>query len=505
VVTTLKRIVIAGIFTECNDFTSAFIETSDFERAELLRGDQILQRSDGIVGGTLNELSKHPEFTPVPLLFASASPGGALTDSCYFELSDEILLRLKEAGDVDGVLLLLHGAAVTQSVDDLEGDLLARVREIVGNDIPIMVTLDLHAHITEEMVRLSTALFGWETYPHMDSYTTGARAADLMARTLKGEVRPVQVMAKVPVLTSAINASTERPGPFFDLMKKAKDLEHSGKVLSSSVFLVHPYIDRPNMGSGALIVTDNRPAEARAYANELAQEYWDRRVEFEPEVWKPDEAVEKALSESSAHVVLTEAADCCGGGAAGDCVATLHALLDSEKVFTALYPVVSPQAASQAHRAGVGSGIHVTIGSEIDKKWGPPVEVDAEVISLSDGEFTYVGGIWNGASGRMGPSAVLRVRGIDILVTTHATYEWHDEQYRSMGLNPSNYKIIVAKNPMNYFMTYKDLTDIFLIVDSPGPTPATCLALTYKKMQRPFFPFDSEIPGVKPHLFGATN
>lgn len=500
----VKRIAIAGILTECNDFTSAYIEIADFERAELLRGDEILNRTDGIVGGTLQELAKDSQFQPVPLLFASANPGGALTDKCFYALHDEIIRRLKAAGPLDGVLLLLHGAAVAQSVDDVEGELLFSVRQVVGAGIPIMVTLDLHAHVTEEMIELSTALFGWETYPHMDSFTTGGRAANLIMRTLRGEVSPVQVMAKVPVLTSAINASTERPGPFFDLMKKAKNLEHAGKILSSSMFLVHPYIDRPKMGSGALIVTDNQPALAAEIADELAQEYWDRRCEFEPTVWKPEAGVAAALAADSSSVVLTEAADCVGGGAAGDCVATLRAMLESEATFTAIYPVVSPLAAARAHQAEVGETIKVLVGGEIDNKWGAPIEIEAEVITLNLGEFTYVGGIWNGAVGRMGQSAVLRVRGIDILVTTFATYEWHGEQYRSMGLDPARYKIIVAKNPMNYFMTYSDITDKFLIIDSPGPTPATCTALTYYKMQRPFFPFDIEIEGIRPHLFGAV-
>lgn len=500
----VRRIAIAGILTECNDFTSAFIEIADFERAELLRGDEILNRTDGIVGGTLQELAKDSQFQPVPLLFASASPGGALTDNCFLALHNEIIERLKAAGPLDGVLLLLHGAAVAQSVDDVEGELLNSVREVVGAQIPIMVTLDLHAHITEKMVALSTALFGWETYPHMDSFTTGGRAANLLMRTLRGEVSPVQVMAKVPVLTSAINASTERPGPFFDLMKKAKKLEPAGEILSSSIFLVHPYIDRPDMGSGALIITDNDPDLAAEIADGLAQEYWDRRREFEPTVWKPEAGVDEALAAVASSVVLTEAADCVGGGAAGDCTATLRAMLDSKASFTAIYPVVSPLAAAQAHQAEVGEIIKVLIGGEIDNKWGAPLEIEAEVIALNLGEFTYVGGIWNGAVGRMGPSALLRVRGIDILVTTFATYEWHGEQYRSMGLNPAKYKIIVAKNPMNYFMTYHDITNEFFIIDSPGPTPATCTALTYNKMQRPFFPFDAEIEGARPHLFGAV-
>ena len=501
----MKRIAIAGILTECNDFTSALITEADFERVELLRGDQMFERTDGVVGGTLTELAKHAEFTPVPLLFTSTIPGGALTDQCYKTFHDEIIERLKDAGVIDGVLLLLHGAAVSVSVADIEGELLESVRKVVGLEIPVMVTLDLHAHITEKMVALSTALFGWETYPHMDSFTTGARAAHLMVRTLNKEVNPVQVMARVPVLTSAINASTERPGPFFDLMKKAKKWEHEGKCLSSSVFLVHPYIDRPEMGSGALFVTDNDPMRAAEMAREIAQEYWNRRQEFEPEVWKPEAAIRDAIENHSGRSVLTEVADTCGGGSAGDCVAVLRALLDIDANIRAIYPVVSPNAAAIAIKAGVGSEVALQIGAEIDKKWGAPVSIKGTVLNVSDGHFTYQGGVWDGASGRMGATAVVRVGGIDIVIATFPTYEWRDEQYLSMGLNPADYKLIIVKNPMNYFMTYSPIADNFYVIDSPGPTPATCKALTYVQRERPFFPFDSDIAGDTVKLYGAVN
>lgn len=491
----MKRIAIAGILTECNDFTSALITEDDFERVELLRGQQMLERSDGVVGGALSELAKHPDFLPVPLLFTSTIPGGALTDQCFTKFHDEIVELTKQAGQLDGVLLLLHGAAVSVSVADIEGELLQSVRKVVGNDTPIMVTLDLHAHITEKMVSLSTALFGWETYPHMDSFTTGARAAKLIVRTINKEVFPVQVMARVPVLTSAINASTERPGPFYDLMKKAKNWEHAGKCLSSSVFLVHPYIDRPEMGSGALIVTDNDPETATTMAREIAQEYWDRRQEFEPEVWKADAAIRDAIKKVPSRSVLTEVADTCGGGSAGDCVAVLRALLEIDSNIKAIYPVVSPHAAAIAIAAGIGSEVHLSVGAEIDKKWGPPINLKGHVLKISDGDFMYQGGVWDGASGHMGSTAVVRVGAIDIVIATFPTYEWRDEQYRSLGLDPADYQLIVVKNPMNYFMTYSPIADNFYVIDSPGPTPATCKSLVYKQMQRPFFPFDNSIPG----------
>ncbi len=475
----------------------------DFERVEALRGSQMMTATSGVLGGALTKLG---DVEVVPLFFTSTSPGGPLSDSCYFTLRDEILERMRTAQSyekLDGVLLLLHGAAVSESVDDIEGDLLLRVREIVGLEIPIMVTLDLHAHITQEMMKLSTALFGWETYPHMDAYTTGARAAKMMVRTLKGEINPVQAMAKVPVLTSAVNGSTEYSGPFFDLMKKAKAWEHEGKVLSSSVFLVHPYIDRPKMGSGALFITDGDLELAKECASEIASEYWQRRAEFEPEVWSPAAAIKEGLT-IDGPVVLSEVADTVGGGAAGDCIAVLRTLIESGTTESAIYPVVDAPAAAQCHAAGVGAEILVNLGHSVNPRWGKPLQLNVKILKLSDGKFTYVGGIWSDRTGDMGASALVQIGSIKIVIASHPTYEWRDEQFRLVGIDAADeIKFIVAKNPMNYHMAYGSIAKQFFIIDSKGPTPATCKGLIYTKMKRPFFPFDTDIPDLVPEIISA--
>jgi microcystin degradation protein MlrC len=156
---------------------------------------------------------------------------------------------------------------------------------------------------------------------------------------------------------------------------------------------VHPYVDRPEMGSGALFVTNNDPQSAAKMAREIAQEYWDRRQEFEPEVWKAEAAIHDAIENQTGRSVLTEVADTCGGGSAGDCVAVLRALLDIDVNIKAIYPVVSPNAAALAIKAGVGSEVNLQIGAEIDKKWGAPVKIKGTVLNVSDGHFTYQGGL----------------------------------------------------------------------------------------------------------------
>ena len=492
------RVAVGGILTECNDFGGQPIDVAAFERFELRYGDDVLGVSGGVMGGMLEVLAER-EATPVPLLFASTSPGGPLTDECYETLRRDLLAALEAVVPVDAVLLALHGAAVSETVHDIEGDLLARTRALVGPEVPIVATLDLHAHVTEAMVANADGLVAWETYPHRDSYTTGRRGAALLVDTATGAARPTMVMAKVPVLTGAVNGSTEGDGPFADMMRRAKALEERPDVLSTSMFLVHPFIDRPGMGSGGLVITDGDASGARQAALALAEEYWQRRHEFEPAMSRPDEAVRKGLAIDDEPIVLMETADACGGGAAGDSVACIAALLQHAPEAVSVAPVVDPGAAAHCHIAGVGAQVTLRLGHQLDPRWGEPILVTGTVEALTDGEFVYEGGIWEGVIGEMGPTAVLRCGGLQIVIATHPTYEWTGEQYTSVGVDAGAPKFAVAKNPMNYRMVYPNAPVI--VIDSPGPTPASVRSLPFERMQRPFFPLDDDIPGVRPMVF----
>ena len=493
------RIALGSILTECNEFGGVPIDIGWFERYELCRGDEVLQVDAGVVGGMMGVM-RECEADVVPLIYASTCPGGPLTAECYTQLKTELLDRLRASTPVDGVLLPLHGAATVEDLGDPEGDLIKAVREIVGEAIPIVVTLDLHAHVTADMVRFADGLIAWETYPHRDTFTTGVRGARLLCDTLAGRCRPTMAMAKVPVITSAIHGSTEDDDPFAQIMRTAKAHEGHNGVLSTSVFLVHPYLDQPDMGSGALVITDNDMEGAASLANQLAEQYWTRRFDLEPDIHAPDAAIAKGLAVDGGPVLLVEAADCCGGGAAGDSVATLTALLDAKVTAPSLVPVADPEAAAACHRAGVGREVTVALGHRLDPRWGKPVTVTGTVTRLSDGRFRYIGGIWDGVEGNMGPSAVLRVGAIQVLIATHGTYDWADEQFRSMEMQPPDAKFIVVKNPMNYRLAYGEIAKAAFILDTPGATPVTCRHLPYKYLKRPYFPLDTEIPGLTPTI-----
>ena len=496
------RVAVGSILTECNQFGGKLIERAEFARSQLARGEAVMSIGGGAVGGMLHTL-KEQNADIVPLVVASAYPGGPIDHECYAQLKADLLEDLTSALPVDGVLLALHGAAVSTEVDDVEGDLLAAVRAIVGPDIPVVGTLDLHANVTTQMMRHADGLVAWETYPHVDPFTTGVRGARLLLGTLDGTHTPAMVMAKVPILTSAINASTVGDGPFADVMRLAKSFEELPGVLSTSAFHAHATIDVAELGGGGLVITDNDEELAADLADRIANLMWEKRFALEPDTLTPEEAVDAGIKIPGGPIILIECADCVGGGAAGDSVVTVPVLTDlSEGV--AIVPVVDPEAAALCHEAGEGSTVTLTLGHKIDPQWGSPQTLTGVVNSLSDGRFQYTGGIWAGEWATMGPTAVLECGSAQILITTYGTYEWRDEQFRALDMDIEGAKFIVAKNPMNYSQTYSEIAKGEFVLDSPGATPPTLRQFTYHKAPRPYFPLVTDIPNFAPTLLHGS-
>ena len=497
------RIAVGGIMTECNHLGG---QPTTLERfavvGELRRGDEILTMSSGAMSGAL-EVLRDRDCEIVPLLLAETCPGGPLTRECYDTLKTELLERLRASMPVDGVTLSLHGSAAVEDEPDLEGDLLEAIREIVGDSVPIVGSLDTHGNVTARMVRFSDALCAFATYPHIDGPDTGARATKIMLQILDGEARPTMALAKVPVLVSGTLGHTEGEGPFADVMRLAKKMELKEGVLSTSVLLVHPYLDVPNMGGGGLVITDDDEELAIELASEIAHAYWERRFDLEPETHTPEAAIELGNAISGGPIILAEVADCTGGGATGDSVHTLRALLESGQ--SALVPVVDPEAVHLCINAGEGAEVTLNLGHKLDSKWGKPLQVTGIVRKISDGHFVYEGGFWSGQHGEMGLCAVLEIGAVQVLITTNATYEWADEQFAAMGLDARAAKFVVAKNPMNYSLAYKNIARAMFILDTPGPTPGTLRGAGHKNVARPFYPMDEHIENLEPTISMGAN
>ena len=331
------------------------------------------------------------------------------------------------------------------------------------------------------MIENSTAILAWEQYPHLDPYETGVRGSKLLREILEKNIKPTMYFSKIPILHSAINASTFGDTPFAKIMRSLKEEEKNNPhILSTSLIHVDPYIDQNNMGGGAIVITNDDIEKAKNISLKFTKNYWDKRLEFEPELYLPEDAILDGLSKNS-NVLLVETADACGGGAVGDSVQTLKKLLDLAPSEKSLTHVVDPKVVAQCLELGEGSELEILLGHQVDKQWGDPVEIKVKIEKITDGKFIYNGGIWDKAIGEMGLSALVSKGNIQILVSSFGTYEWNCEQFLSFDLKLDEYKFLVVKNPMNYKNTFSHINNIY-ILDTAGPTPPTCKHLKFKKM-----------------------
>ncbi len=491
------RIAIGQISSESNHFTQGFADVDFFRHTGYLHeGSDVLKlaESDTEVGGFIETLRRAGNVEIVPLLATRGNSGPPLSADCYAYLRGRMLTLLKDAGPVDGVLISQHGSMCVENEDDPEGDLAVAIREMIGPDAALGLVYDMHANVSPRRVESANIIVAYEHYPHDDARRTGERGATLILRTLAGEIRPVMVQARLPMLLTGFNAGTSGNGPFARLMNEAKALDGRGRVLSTAVFLVGSYIDVPVMCSSTLVMTDGDAALAKQHAEKLARTYWSWRSEFEADVMPVAEAIRRGRAIDGGPVLLLDTADTTGGGAAGDSIAMVKGLIEGNASEPAIAMVIDPEAATACHRANVGDSFTLDIGHKIDRRWGKPLRVTATLVRKSDGQFRYSGGVFGGTTSCMGPSAVLKIGSIHLLVMSYPTYDWAYEQYESVGLDPRAAKFVGVKNMMNFRRGYADIMKAFFVCALPGPTPIDYRTLPYQRVRRPIYPLD-ELPG----------
>jgi microcystin degradation protein MlrC len=486
------RIAVGQMSCESNTFATFrcdldTVKTTGYilEGADLLA----LRGKDNEVAGALSVLDEDGADI-VPLLATRWNSSSVLEADAHAHLRSRLLTRLRSAGPVDAVFLSCHGSMVATDCDDPEGALAASVRDIVGPGVPVAMTLDLHGNITDQMVRQLDLIVGYEHYPHDDCIATGARAARLLLRAARGQIRPAMCRVGLPMILTGYHGSTFGDGPFARLERAARALEREPGILSVSLSHVGSYIDIAEMGCSTLVIADGDADLARREARRLAQRYWDSRAEFLVDTVPVAEAVRRGRAIDGGPVLLLNTADTTGGGAAGDSIAVAASLVAAGVTEPALAMVVDPAGAAACHAAGPGATLRIPLGHQVDRRWGSPVVLEGRVATLSDGRFRYTGGILGGTEACMGPSAVFEIGPLRLLIMTNSTYDWADEQYRCVGLDASRAKWVEAKNMMNFRKAYGAVMRGAFVLDAPGPTPADMRALPFVRARRPWFPLD---------------
>lgn len=484
------KVAVGALLFEGNAFSLSRCGLEAFSGNYLLRGEEVVS---GLRDGDVELSGAIETFTQAgvemsPLIATHGGCGGAVTADAWGSLRDDLVNRIPPAG-IDGIYLALHGGMICEGVDHPEVELLKRIRDRVG-DVPIVISYDLHADITPELVAVCDGIVGYQQYPHDDAFETGVRGAGILLKILQPNSQVQLHMSKLAMLVSPTTASTKLKTAMRKVYKACRAIESLPGVLSVSVFPLTPWADRAQGGT-AFVVNTYGNTDPSEHLESLSKLAWSLRHEFQPRLTTVPEALDETRSLAAKPVILSEMSDAVGAGGTGDSAFVLRELIDSNISEPFLVQVLDPAAVSAARDVGAGGHLRVRVGQTVDDRFSKPVELDAEVVSVHDGKFTYSGGIMSGIASTVGDSAVLRSGSATVLVTSRPAYEYGDEQYTAMGLNLKSFKYVVVKNPMNYRQTYSWAPALYAL-DTPGAACADLTKPNWQHCKRPFFPLDDQ-------------
>lgn len=486
----MPRIVVA----ECKQEVSSFNPTpSRYEDFRVVRGPALLDYHRGVreeVGGALSVFDADSRVRLVPALGASSNTsGGVLSAEGFSRLAADFLGSLTEAGPADAAYFSLHGAMQAEGEDDPEGYLLREARRILGNEMPLVVSLDLHGILTDRMLEHSDAVVAYHTYPHVDFFETGARAARLLAKILFGGVRPVTARVKIPALVRGDELITET-GAIGECIRLAKEVEASPAGLSAGVMWGNPFTDVPELRSNSVVVMDGDEAAARGHAIELANRFWRHRQRMQARLTPLEECARLAGQVAKGTVVTIDAADAPSSGASGDSNAIVRELIRQGYRGRVLAPMVDPGAVRTAFAAGVGAEIRTTIGGALDPARFQPLAVRARVRLLSDGKFRSESFGWHWDSG---DTAVLECDNFTLVVGSRPVSLFDRAWFYAHGQDPRKFDLVVVKSPHCEPHMFADWCEKLIHVDAPGSTSANLPSLGHVKCGRPMFPLDEGV------------
>ena len=504
------RVGILSLIHESNTFLGTPTTLDLFKRDILLTGESIRKlRAGGVheISGFFKGLESEG-IEAVPMFYASTWPSGAITAETCDALLAMMFDEVSKAGPVDAFLIAAHGANTGEGdrYRDLDGHWLTRLREAVGPLVPLVFVMDPHGNLSPAMIRATNAGIAYRTNPHLDQLDRGLEAASLLARTLRGEIRPTQAGAFPPVAVNIERQNTNEPH-WHGLHALIDDVRARPGVLSASTVLGFPYSDVEEMGSSFIVVTDNDPALAQRYADELAAYLVAHRHDFAGRYFTAERAVDEALR-SQGPVGLLDMGDNVGAGSAADGTTLLHELhrrasstpvpsgrASSAYAFVCIY---DPDSADRALAAGVGARLRLDIGGKTDALHGPPFAAAVAVLGVHDGRFNE-SRVVHGGQTQYDIGRLVTVRtdtNITIALTRRRVVPVSIGVMTCCGLDPKAFHVIVAKGVQSPVPALQPYCTRLIRVNTPGVTCADMTKLAFRHRRRPMFPFEdiSAIP-----------
>ena len=496
------RVAIGALMQETNSFAPTVTHMDGFDAGHLVRGEDMFETFAGTnseIAGFIEACHEAPDTLIAPLVAANANAGGVIATDTHAALRGEMVARLEATHrkhPVNLVLLALHGSMCALDDFDPEGGLLTAVRSVVGPDVIVSASLDMHANVTQRMVDAADILVGYRTIPHVDQRRTGIRVARPSLAAARGGPRPRTVLCKAPMILPAEHMLTSI-GPMHEVRAAADWYESEGHVLAASLFGVQPWLDVPEVGCAAATVAHEfEPADR--VARELAGMLWDRRDRFEVDLEAVGAGIDHALATAHPPMLLIDSADSPSSGSPGDSTAVLQELIARDlhrKSATDAPPIlltiVDPRAAAAAHESGDGMTIDVEIGGLFDPARSSPVQLRARVERLTDGHLTWSGAAYTGLRLTAGPTAVLAAGRLRVLVVSAPIPMSDPILYLAAGLDPTTAQAIQVKSPSNWRTLYRDITPNAVLLDTPGASSANLRQFERPHTPRPMYPLDT--------------
>jgi len=488
----METIAIGGIMHESNTFSSVPTDLTAFKSGRLALGDEIVNvwaEAHHEVSGFIQGAQVYG-YNLYPTLMASATPSGLVTDDAFDALVDELIQRIKSALKLDGLLLALHGAMVTESYPDGDGEVLHRLCATLGTDFPIVTTLDHHANVSEQMVKLSTALVIYKTNPHIDQRQRGLQAADILMRTIRGEVTPTQTLAKPQMIFNILHQNTNRE-PMRSILQEAEQVEQKSHVLVANVAAGYPYADVYEIGPSVVVVTNNDIELAQTESERLSKRFWHVRNQLDINLPDAAEAVQQAIQSVEHPVILVEMGDNIGGGSPGDSTFILSELIN-QKANGFVVVLRDAEAVTRCIQAGVRGYVDIVVGGKTDNLHGSPVQIRGRVRLIHDGYYEETEPRHGGQRYYdQGLTAVVALNDSGtIVLTSKPQVPFSLHQLLSLGIYPEQMKIIVVKAAIAYRAAYEPIAGKIIEVDTPGLTTVNPLHFTYQNVRCPLFPLD---------------
>ena len=484
------RIGVAGFQHETNTFAPVKATWEDFVRAEgwpgLSRGDAVGPTMAGMnipIAGFMQEAAKRGHQL-VPILWCAAVPSAHVTAEAFERIAAMIVAGLVEAQPLDAVYLDLHGAMVTEHLEDGEGELLARVRHAIGPAIPLVNSLDLHANVTERMVANSDLMIAYRTYPHVDMAETGGRVAAVLDDILRGRrPRPRKAYRRIPFLLPLTTQCTML-SPSQEIYQELAGLEAGDGVAAVSYTPGFPPADIAECGPAVFAYASSQAAADRA-AERLTHNIVSREREFAAEWLQPRAAVERAMqSNAPKPIVLADVQDNPGAGGTSDTTGLLRALVERGAENAVIGLLTDAAAAAAAHRAGEGAEVELSLGGKIFTAGDPPFTGRFLVEKLSDGRFLCTGPFYGGTRTELGPTALLRIGGVRVVVTSGRMQAADQEMFRHLGVDPTVVKILGLKSTVHFRADFQPIAHEVLVVDAPGASIDKPEQLPYRRLRQ---------------------